>query len=27
VNKLFILSDATTSTVADIEKTLHTHAR
>jgi 2-dehydro-3-deoxygluconokinase len=27
VNKLFILSDATTSTVADIEKTLHAHAR
>ena len=27
VNKLFILSDATTSTVADIEKTLHTYAR
>jgi 2-dehydro-3-deoxygluconokinase len=27
VNKLFILSDATTSTVADIEKTLPTHAR
>jgi 2-dehydro-3-deoxygluconokinase len=27
VNKLFILSDATTSTVADIEKTLQTHAR
>lgn len=27
VNKLFILSDATTSTVADIEKTLHTHVR
>lgn len=27
VNKLFILSDATTSTVADIEQTLHAHAR
>jgi 2-dehydro-3-deoxygluconokinase len=27
VNKLFILSDATTSTVADIEKTLQAHAR
>jgi 2-dehydro-3-deoxygluconokinase len=27
VNKLFILSDATTSTVADIEKTLHTHVQ